>query len=75
MNYALVGKVDVSKGVTSNFHFCLDNKESVEDAKKDAKVIIDLELRGNTILEAVIKCGNEEIKRYPRIEKGEVFVP
>jgi hypothetical protein len=69
MSYVFSGKLDVSKGVNPNFNFNFEKQKSDEAAKKAADVILKMELSEFTVLGAVLKCGEREVKRYPRIEK------
>jgi hypothetical protein len=68
MSYVLSGKLDMPQGKNPNFNFPVD-AETNEKAKGAAEVLLGMERRHYAITEAILKNGNCEVKKYPRMEK------
>ena len=76
MPYVFSGKLEVPKGQNPNFNFNFGSYTKNDQAAEiAAEVIIKLELRHFTIIEAILRDEYHEVKRYPRMEKeSEVLV-
>ncbi len=75
MSYVFSGKLEVSKGINPNFCFNFEKQKDDRAAENAAELMLKMELSQFTVLGAVLKCGDREVRKYPRIEKeSRIFV-
>ena len=76
MPYVFSGKLEVPKGQNPNFNFPFDGHVKTDESAEYASMVLaEMERRHCAVIEAILKDGDREVKRYSRMEKeSEVLV-